>query len=165
METTYASLRKAIQKGKAVLVDYNLLVYGTTDKDLIIKRTDEPFSDAIYRYMNSSGISIKKLAVITGISASTISHYFSGERAITRDYLCAICIALRLTFNQQQHLFNITKLKMPSETLFNDRVYIINDFMLGCSYNDEYTLALCNEFLKKSGERQLTAFSFETESS
>ena len=164
METTYASLRKAIQKGKAVLVDYNLLVYGTTDKDLIIKRTDEPFSDAIYRYMNSSGISIKKLAVITGISASTISHYFSGERAITRDYLCAICIALRLTFNQQQHLFNITKLKMPCDILFNKRDDIINSVMLQCSCNDKFTIDFCNKLLKENGERQLSAFSFETES-
>ena len=165
METTYASLRKAMKNGDAVHIDYNQLVYGTTNESLIVKRFNEPFADAICRYMDFSNIGTNDLAAITGISASAISHYFSGERAITRDYLCAICIALRLTFNQQQHLFNITKLKMPSETLFNDRVYIINDFMLGCSYNDEYTLALCNEFLKKSGERQLTAFSFETESS
>ena len=165
METTYASLRKAMKNGETVLIDHNQLVYDTIDKDLIFKCFNEPFADAICRYMDFSNIGTNDLAAITGISASAISRYRSGKKAVERDHLCAICIALKLSFRQQQHLFTIAKLKMPCDILFNKRDDIINSVMLQCSCNDKFTIDFCNKLLKENGERQLTAFSSEVESS
>lgn len=166
MKATFRNRIKAIRRDKAAVLDYNQLVYGTTDKAEIAVLLNEPLSSAMCRYMNFRGIGTNELAALTGIAASTISRYRSGKRGIRREYLCAICMALRLLPCQQRHLFAITHLEMPDDKqLLDNREYIIRDFMDGCAYNDCFTLSLCNRTLRANGEKMLTSLISEQEGS
>lgn len=166
INATYTNRIKAVKNNQAVVPDYNRLVYGTTNKAKIALLLNEPLSSAISRYMDFRNIGTNKLADLTGIAASTISRYRSGKREISRDYLCAICIALRLLPCQQRHLFAVTHLDIPDDKIdLDNREYIIRDFMDGCAYDDRYTLDLCNRWLKASGKRALTSLISDMEDS
>lgn len=113
MNEAYNKRFNAIKNGKPYTFDYKKAVFGTTDSEKIVNLINEPLSSALFRYMEELDVSVNQLALMTGISASSISRYRKGRRGIKRDYLCAICIALGLFSCQQRHLFTITHNVLP----------------------------------------------------
>lgn len=80
--------------------DYEIYIYGTSDCN---KLHHDSFGLALDRYLREINISRKTLSRLTGIAPSTISRYLSGKRKIRYDYLCAVCIALKLHPSRQRH--------------------------------------------------------------
>ena len=72
---------------------YEVYVYGTDDLN---EQNKDSFCVALCRYLDEINISQKTLARLTGIAPSTLSRYLSGKRKMQYDYLCAVCIAIRL---------------------------------------------------------------------
>ena len=133
---------------------YEIYVYGTDD--LIDQHTDS-FSLAIGRYLGEIGISQNMLSKVTGIASSTLSRYLSGKRKIRYDYLCAVCIALRLHPCRQRHLFSLLLYEMPCERDFSQSdKYIIRAYLDGCAFDKRYTLTACNDQLTAIHAKPLT---------
>ncbi len=153
--TNQKPIQIAVFSDKQKLQSYEKYIFGTNNN--LQKRTDT-FGDALDRYMKEYNIDQKMLAEMTGIAQSTISRYIKNQRTITRKYLCAVCIALRLHPYRQEHLFGLSKRSMPGKSGYSDQVeYIIRDYMNGCAYNEKYTLLDCNDKLLASGAKALTS--------
>ncbi len=84
--------------------NYEVYVYGTDD---LVEQHKDSFCLALCRYLDEIHISQKTLARLTGIAPSTLSRYLSGKRKMQYDYLCAVCIALRLHPCRQRYLFSL----------------------------------------------------------
>ncbi len=83
-------------------------IYGTENDE---EKRNDTFELVFARYLSDSGrnnkkVSTRTLSVLTGISKSEIHYYLHGERRITYELLCAVCIALRLPISRQEHLFH-----------------------------------------------------------
>lgn len=99
--------------------NYEIYIYGTGDFN---KLHHDSFGLALDRYLREINISQKMLSRLTGIAPSTISRYLSGKRNIRYDYLCAVCIALKLHPSRQRHLFTLMRYAMPCETSISRQI-------------------------------------------
>ncbi|MFQ9431386.1 MAG: hypothetical protein ACLR1S_09240 [Ruminococcus bicirculans (ex Wegman et al. 2014)] len=89
--------------------------------------------------------------------SSTLSRYLSGKRKIPYDYLCAVCIALRLHPCRQRYLFSLLMYALPCYQDFRKAdKNIIMAYLDGCAFNNRYTLTGCNEQLKAIHVKPLT---------
>ena len=143
-------------------IDYDFIVYGTHD---LVEQSYDTLASALNRYMNEYDISTSGLARMTGIPKCTISRYLNRSSShIDKDYLAAICIALRLRPCRMRHLFTLADKSLPDERRNdNGRNYIINEFLEGCFFDERLTVSACNKRLNKKGLSQLTSLSFGKE--
>ena len=73
------------------------------------------------------------------------------------DWLCAICIALRLHPCRQRYLFSLLMYALPCYQDFRKAdKNIIMAYLDGCAFNNRYTLTACNEQLKAIHAKPLT---------
>lgn len=125
-------------------------IYGSDSADN--KETDT-FADALSRYLSDSGVnskkvSARKLCIISGVSKSAVYYYLLGERRISYETLCAICIALRLHPMRQRHLFCKAHIMMPCDEPYpNRRDKIIRYYLDNCAFSDKCTVIACNDEL------------------
>ena len=112
MKTTYNDPQVKLNTNRRGKTDYDIVVYGTRS---LRKQLDDTVAAAIRRYMEEKEIGTRKLSRLTGIPKGTISRYRNGTAKYDPDYLCAICIALRLQTCRQRHLFRMLNWKMPDE--------------------------------------------------
>ena len=130
MKTTYNDPQVKLNTNRRGKTDYDIVVYGTRS---LRKQLDDTVAAAIRRYMEEKEIGTRKLSRLTGIPKGTISRYRNGTAKYDPDYLCAICIALRLQTCRQRHLFRMLNWKMPDECgRKRNRAYIIREFLDGC---------------------------------
>ena len=121
------------------------------------KSDDDTVISFLLDCMKEKNIGNNQLSKMTGIEKGEISRYLNGERKISNDHLCLICIALRLSPDQQRYLFNIAKEVMPREKgKFNERESIIRFYMDACYFLFECTVANCNNRLSKNKEPLLS---------
>lgn len=143
--------------------NYEIYIYGTSDCN---KLHHDSFGLALGRYLRETNISQKMLSRLTGIAPSTISRYLSGKRKIRYDYLCAVCIALKLHPSRQRHLFTLMRYVMPCETsVCRKNEYIIRAYLDGCAFNVRYSLSACNERLRSIRSKPLTSLTSDKEGS
>lgn len=155
MATTYNNHLDHPDNNHEDLINYELLVYGIND---LSKQFNDTVSAALSRYMTEAKIGVRKLSRMTGIPNGTISRYLHGTLKYDSDYLCAICIALRLHPCRQRHLFTMLEINMPDERgKDRNRAYIIREFLDGCFYNESYTVAICNKRLVNANMKALTS--------
>lgn len=133
---------------------YGIITEDHSDKDNE-KDTDtlleNPFLDALNRYIGVRNIGNNQLAALTGIDKGVISRYLNGERKINKEHLCLICIALRLMTCQQKHLFDLAKEPMPCSIGKPDKSeLLVKHCMDGCYYNTDYTVARLIEMLNNA---------------
>lgn len=157
MESTYKNPQETLNTDHGEKIDYDLIVYGTKS---LHKQLADTISAALCRYMEDKDIGTRRLSRLTGIPKGTISRYCHGTAKYNPDYLYAICIALRLRTCNQRHLFTMLENGMPDERgKDRNRAYIIREFLDGCSFDKNYTVAACNERLDAVGEPTLTSLS------
>lgn len=104
MKSTYNDPQVKLNTNRRGKTDYDIVVYGTRS---LRKQLDDTVAAAIRRYMEEKEIGTRKLSRLTGIPKGTISRYRNGTAKYDPDYLCAICIALRLQTCRQRHLFRM----------------------------------------------------------
>lgn len=152
MENTY--ILNALPLDFSGETDIEMAIYGTDNSE---KREKEKIVSVLNRYVENKNVGNNQLAYMTGIDKGEISRYLNGERQINRGNLCLICIALRLMTCQQKYLFDLLKEPMPCSIGKPDKwEYIVKHFMDGCYYNENYTVARCNESLNAAGEIMLS---------
>lgn len=142
--------------------DYLGETFGTKDVNAQMKAKSY---DVLTKYMDELNIGLGTLSDFTGISKSTISRYRNGKVTyMTENYLYAICIALRLRTCQQRYLLKCAHISMPDEW-GNERAsaFIIRDFLDGCCYDENYTVANCNTRLAEISAPLLTRLVLTTE--
>ena len=123
MKTTYNDPQVKLNTNRRGKTDYDIVVYGTRS---LRKQLDDTVAATIRRYMEEKEIGTRKLSRLAGIPKGTISRYRNGTAKYDPDYLCAICIALRLQTCRQRHLFRMLNWKMPDERgRKRNRAYII----------------------------------------
>lgn len=143
--------------------NYEIYIYGTGNFN---KLHHDSFGLTLDRYLREINISQKMLSRLTGIAPSTISRYLSGKRNIRYDYLCAVCIALKLHPSRQRHLFTLMRYAMPCETsICRQSEYIIRAYLDGCAFNVRYNLTACNERLRSIRSKPLTSLTSDKEDS
>ncbi len=146
MQSGYQTPQNLLASGVENHVDFEQLIYGTND---VVKQLNDTFRNALNRYMSDSGIGTKKLSKLTGIAPSTITRYCNDTGRLTADHLYAICIALKLKPCQQRHLLVLAELVMPDERGGGKkRAFIIRDHLDGCSFDERFTVASCNQQLR-----------------
>ena len=105
------------------------------------KNKEETFLTVLNAYVKDKKVRNNQLANMTGIDKGDISRYLNGERQVSKEHLCLICIALRLMTCQQKHLFDLLKEPMPCSIGKPDEYEIIvKHYMDGCYYSDNYTV-------------------------
>lgn len=133
---------------------YEVYVYGTDDLN---EQNKDSFCVALCRYLDEINISQKTLARLTGIAPSTLSRYLSGKRKMQYDYLCAVCIAIRLHPFRQRYLFSLLLYAMQGDQDYRKAdKNIIRAYLDGCAFDKRYTLTACNEQLKAIHTKPLT---------
>lgn len=155
MKTTYCTPQEKQNADHKDKTDYDVIIYGTKS---LSKQLKDTVGAALCRYMDEKDIGTRKLSRLTGIPKGTISRYRNGTAKYDPDYLCAICIALRLRTCRQRHLFHMLNWNMPNECgSERNRACIIREFLDGCFYDDSYTVALCNQRLVDYEKDSLTS--------
>lgn len=143
-------------------------IYGTENDE---QKRKDTFELAFARYLSDSGrnnkkVSTRTLSVLTGISKSEIHYYLHGERRITYELLCAVCIALRLPLSRQEHLFHKAHIMYPcSEPYPSDRDEIIRYHLEHCSDLERVTVRSCNEELIRNNCDPLNELTSDKEDS
>lgn len=59
------------------VTDFEMYIYGTKNSE---EQKHDSFGNALKRYADYIGVNAGELARLTGISKSSVSYYFSGER-------------------------------------------------------------------------------------
>lgn len=161
MEFTYKVQQEAPNTNCEELARYELEVFGTTDYADQLKDT---LPIVISRYMAEAKIGTNKLSRLTGIPKATITRYCNGTARYKEDYLCAICIALRLKPAKQRHLLGRLRHYLRDGIVEHTiRSYIVREHLDGCYYDERLTVASCNDRLIANKERPLTKLTSETE--
>ncbi|MCM1530639.1 MAG: hypothetical protein NC093_11690, partial [Alistipes sp.] len=84
-------------------------------------------------------------------------YYLHGERLMTFDHLCAICITLTLTPHEQRYLFGILGWKLPDDDgQGEEREKIIRYYMDFCVCDETLTVKECNKKLRTKNYQPLT---------
>ncbi len=161
MEYTYKVRQEIPDTESEELARYELEVFGTTKYADQLKDT---LPIVISRYMEKAKIGTNKLSRLTGIPKATITRYCNGTARYQEDYLCAICIALRLKPVKQRYLLGRLRHHLRDGIVEHTvRSYIIREYLDGCYYDDSLTVASCNDRLIANKERPLTKLTSETE--
>lgn len=161
MEYTYKIHQDTPNRQNEELARYERDVYGTTDYS---EQYADTLPKTISRYMEDAKIGTNKLSRLTGIPKATITRYCNGTARYQEDYLCAICIALRLKPVKQRYLLGRLRHHLRDGIVEHTvRSYLIREYLDGCYYDDSLTVASCNDRLIANKERPLTKLTSETE--
>ena len=118
------------------------------------------FKSALKYYISEQFSDLNEFSKLSGISISSLYSYENGDRKISSDRLCIICLALKLHPSRQRYLFSLTDIKMPDAGYHNSaRKKIIRNYLDGCYYSEKYTIENCNKELISKGEKSLSASS------
>ena len=161
MEYTYRIYQDTPDRQNEELTRYEREVFGATDYSI---QCEDTLPNTIYRYMEDAKIGTNKLSRLTGIPKATITRYCNGTAQYKEDYLCAICIALRLKPVKQRYLLGRLRHHLRDGIVEHTvRSYIIREHLDGCYYDDSLTVISCNERLRANGELPLTKLTSERE--
>lgn len=156
MKSTYKNQKIDSCSDEKKSVDYTFFIYGTHD---IYKQKEDTFENALTRYVNDAPFTQSEIEKLSGILQPVLSRYMSGERSVSHDMLCAICIAIRLHPLRQRYLFKLKEWLQPDGLTANKRrSYIIREYLDRCAFDENHTLAACNIALKANGCKPLTRF-------
>ena len=131
----------------------DLYIYGSEDTS---DKENDTLPKALFRFMADSGpdnkkVSVRNLAILSGVSKSAIYYYRFGVRRISYETLCAVCIALRLHPMRQEHLFHKAHIMMPCDEPYpNKRDRIIRYYLDNCAFLERCTVGACNAELKEN---------------
>ncbi len=132
-----------------------------TTASINIKSAVERYEDFLYelnRMIDTKKLIHKHLALDMEISPSAVSYYLNGDRPITTDRLCALCIAVRLDPHDQRVLFRKLHWRMPdSDGKGDERERIIRHYLDFCRKDCSLTVKRCNKELRRKGYKPLTA--------
>ena len=116
-----------------------------------VKTADEKsFPEVLARYISElqqRGISMNAISNSTKLSKSTISLYLSEKRSPSFDSLVALCMGMRLYYERTLFLFELENCTLCS---LKPRDRILTKYLMGCAFNEEYTIQNCNEELEKN---------------
>lgn len=161
MEYTYRIYQDTPDRQNEELTRYEREVFGATDYSI---QCEDTLPNTISRYMEDAKIGTNKLSRLTGIPKATITRYCNGTAQYKEDYLCAICIALRLKPVKQRYLLGRLRHHLRDGIVEHTvRSYIIREHLDGCYYDDSLTVISCNERLRANGELPLTKLTSERE--
>lgn len=161
MEYTYKIHQDTPDRQNEELARYERDVFGTTDYS---EQYTDTLPKTISRYMEDAKIGTNKLSRLTGIPKATITRYCNGTARYKEDYLCAICIALRLKPVKQRYLLGRLRHHLRDGIVEHTvRSYIIREYLDGCYYDDSLTVISCNDRLRANGEPTLTKLTSEKE--
>lgn len=116
---------------------------------------DEPFSDALDRYMKETDVNNTLLSQITGININTVSRLRGGKREPNVRQIVSICVALKLPQEKGFHLLKSAGIELNRSK--EHRMY--NRFISVCGTSD-LTIEKCNRILTIN---ELKAFSDTSE--
>ncbi|MDE6679164.1 MAG: helix-turn-helix domain-containing protein [Ruminococcus sp.] len=125
------------------ITDFDMYIYGTKNAD---EQKQDSFGKAMKRYADDIGVNTSDLAKLTGISKSSVSYYFNGERQVGFNTLIELCLALRLHPLRTEYLFELTHFELRRS---DPRYYIIKEYLSGCAYDEKFSLYACQMRLKK----------------
>ncbi len=125
------------------VTDFEMYIYGTKNSE---EQKHDSFGNALKRYADYIGVNAGELARLTGISKSSVSYYFSGERQVGFNTLIALCLALRLHPLRTEYLFEFTHFKLRKS---DSRYYVIKEYLSGCAYEERFSLHDCQIRLKE----------------
>ena len=125
------------------VTDFEMYIYGTKNSE---EQKHDSFGNALKRYADDIGVNAGELARLTGISKSSVSYYFSGERQVGFNTLIALCLALRLHPLRTEYLFEFTHFKLRKS---DSRYSVIKEYLSGCSYKERFSLHDCQMRLKE----------------
>ena len=161
MEYTYKIHQDTPDHHNKELERYEREVFGTTEYS---EQYADTLPKVIARYMEDAKIGTNKLSRLTGIPKATITRYCNGTARYKEDYLCAICVALRLKPIKQRYLLGRLRHHLHDGIVEHTiRSYIIREYLDGCYYDDSLTVIACNERLKANGVPPLTKLTSEME--
>lgn len=119
------------------------------------------FSNTLRMYMKEKHIKASQLVILSGINKNQIYKIIDSRKEISYDYLCAICIALRLEPEKQENLFSLAHYAFPDSTERSSiRDTIIRAFLDRCAFVKDYSIDNCNKILILYKEKPLTSLSF-----
>ena len=136
-------IRVPLYTERKEVTDFDMYIYGTKNED---EKAHDSFGKALKRYADDIGINAGDLARLTGISKSSVSYYFNGERQVGFNTLIALCLALRLHQFRADHLFELTHFEIRKS---EPRYYIIKEYLSGCAYDEKFSLYACQMRLKE----------------
>ena len=136
-------IRVPLYSEREKVTDFEMYIYGTKNAE---EQKQDSFGKALKRYAEDIGVNAGDLARLTGISKSSVSYYFSGERQVGFNTLIALCLALRLHPLRTEYLFERTHFELH---MSESRYYIIKEYLLGCAYEERFSLYDCQMRLKK----------------
>lgn len=155
MEYTYKIHQDTPDRQNEELARYEHEVFGTTDYS---EQYTDTLPKTISRYMEDAKIGTNKLSRLTGIPKATITRYCNGTARYKEDYLCAICIALRLKPVKQRYLLGRLRHHLRDGIVEHTvRSYIIREYLDGCYYDDNLTVTSCNDRLRANEKVTMAA--------
>ena len=143
-------------------------IYGSENDD---DKRNDTFELAFARYLSDSGrgnkkVSDRTLSILSGISKSEIHYYLHGERKITYESLCAICIALRLPLSRQEHLFHKAHIMYQCDEPYpSKRDEIIKYYLEHCFDLERVMVYSCNDELIRNNCDPLNELTSDKEDS
>ena len=114
-------IRVPLYTERKEVTDFDMYIYGTKNAD---EKAHDSFGKALKRYADDIGVNAGDIARLTGISKSSVSYYFNGERQVGFNTLIALCLALRLHQLRTDHLFELTHFELQKS---EPRYYIIKE--------------------------------------
>ena len=161
MDYTYTIRHELPDTDCQELEKYELEIFDTTDPAEQLK---DILPAIITRYMEEAKVGTNQLSRLTGIAKGTITRYCHGTAQYKEDYLCAICIALRLKPAKQRHLFQSIRLQLRDGIAEHTaRSYIVREYLDGCYYDSSLTVISCNDRLIANKANPITKLSSEME--
>ncbi|MGN0583529.1 MAG: helix-turn-helix domain-containing protein [Oscillospiraceae bacterium] len=128
-------------------------VSDITDSFFPEKYKGDTFGTVLVRLIAEKGIYQSSLSKMTGISETAIARYINGSLTPKLNRTVAICIALRLSYQESKYLMDLNNICINSITEEN---LLYTCFLLSCMFDKNITVMSCNEILEKHGYEPLT---------
>ncbi len=129
----------------------HLLKYGRQEeiRQLVRQQERENYSDSFVPFMDQMirehNISRKNVAIRSGLSQDYVYKLLRGDkRTDERDYILAMCLAIKMNLPQTQHALSSYGMPILSERDLRSHIMII-------AFQDGYDMDRLNEMLEKAG--------------
>lgn len=116
--------------------------------------SNDDFGTVLKRYMDEENVSVRNLALRTGISFNSLVKYRSGH--IPKDYqiIVMLCIGLKINQKRAEYLFKLAHL-----SLGDDVTSMIYRMLISLSFVSEITIEECKSILSQYGLQELKTVS------
>ena len=106
MQENLVSSKESKENQESEEIYSNTYIYGNNCECVDFKTT-------LKYYISEQFSDLNEFSKLSGISISSLYSYENGDRKISSDRLCIICLALKLHPSRQRYLFSLTDVKMP----------------------------------------------------